>query len=679
MIIVLTGILGWAVALVLGILLWRLRVGTVRSLRAHTAGLRDAVLSEYRTVQQAVTAAAQMQPHVLPWRRQGELQQQMEVLLAQNPDFFGVWAAFEPGAGQTDHTSVYVYRSAQGAAVMSIPDVEREEFYRQPLETRQAILLDPFEYSLDGTPVLMTTAAVPVFDGAAAVGVCGVDVRLRRSRELDRELLALPADQPSGHHTAADRLLQQAVRTAGEDARTMRDILQELAGLEDRILSRMSVTRTGTRYIEDAIADMRRAVAAQSREAEDSGAVIEQISRSIGSLGNLIQDQSAMVEEASAAVEQMVANIKSLRSTLDANAERFSVLDQHSRTGSERMAEVDTLVQQIAAASVGLGEANTVLQGIAAQTNLLAMNAAIEAAHAGSAGRGFSVVAEEIRKLAENAAGQSTTISKNLKDVADRITSCVQASSASREAMQNLTGIIAEVNDREREINLAMQEQANGSEQVTTALHRMVELTSEVASASAEMDQGRERMVASVQTISSEAAGLLERVEGIGEQGQDLRDAVDAVAEATDEMTRVLYRGGVSTVSQAVQPYIFELDQPAGIMREIIRGSWKPEDARSYIADFQTAVQPALGSPWGLLTDMQEWDTASAEVEEIVHDSFTWNRSHGMVANANVAGSRLKRLQLQRIFADAGVQDICAAFSTPAEAETWLKQQLEQR
>jgi len=135
------------------------------------------------------------------------------------------------------------------------------------------------------------------------------------------------------------------------------------------------------------------------------------------------------------------------------------------------------------------------MENIASQTNLLSMNAAIEAAHAGEAGKGFAVVADEIRKLAENSSEQSNTISTVLKKIKESIDKITRSTDNVLRKFEAIDSNVKTVADQEENIRNAMEEQGEGSKQILVALSQLNEITSQVKTGSIEMLEGSKEVI----------------------------------------------------------------------------------------------------------------------------------------------------------------------------------------
>jgi methyl-accepting chemotaxis protein len=307
----------------------------------------------------------------------------------------------------------------------------------------------------------------------------------------------------------------------------------ESGGIE--LASHMEETAASVHQIKANIDSSMKQIRLQDQSVHDTAGAVSQAARSIEHMERSVQIQTSSVLDSSAAVEQLIAQTGAISQSTDQAVSSMEDLTQVAGKGREKLDEVGRMIEDMSERSHRLEDANRLISGIAARTNLLAMNAAIEAAHAGDAGRGFAVVADEIRKLAEQSSLQSKEVGESIKRINEGIQLVVNGSGESARSFEQIQGEIETMNRITFEIRSAMEEQSRGGTEVLSSLKGMRKLAEGVKEQSGELSRGNSVILNAVESLSGISTRVLQAMDEINHGVTEINGSMDVVSGLTEK------------------------------------------------------------------------------------------------------------------------------------------------
>ena len=318
--------------------------------------------------------------------------------------------------------------------------------------------------------------------------------------------------------------LKNSIQKIGMDSREMESVGSDL---ESNMVSVSEVVSNITGGIEE----LKKRFVEQEESVSGTAAAIEHIIKTLRLLDESIGKQAAMVAESSASFDKMSHSIDAVGENVVETREVIHNLSTATNDGREKLVKANEVSQRISEASGDLIEAGAVIENIASQTNLLAMNAAIEAAHAGEAGKGFAVVASEIRKLAEESSMQGKKISITLKNLSVEIDTLASAAAGAVEKFNIISGYSKGLSSSIEGVVQAMNEQEENGKIIWGIINDVTGVTNEVKSDSGDMLVDGEKVVSATKRLDNLTRILRENIEDIASQTELINDAAQESLE----------------------------------------------------------------------------------------------------------------------------------------------------
>lgn len=259
----------------------------------------------------------------------------------------------------------------------------------------------------------------------------------------------------------------------------------------------------------------------------------KEISQNISKLNEGTATQSSCVEVSKKSAHKMFENISDISKSITNTKDAVNSLVNATNIGKANMQKSSEIAQRIADASGSLQEASSVILNVASQTNLLAMNAAIEASHAGSAGQGFAVVADEIRNLAEQSSKQGKVITQTLKDVSQEIASLASSTKNVESSFSEIFNLSENVSRLTENVKSVIGEHERSCKDVLTAIDEIENVTASVKKESDEIFNASKEVSTAMSNMSGIASTLSTKLGQIESGAKSITKSSEAVNDLT--------------------------------------------------------------------------------------------------------------------------------------------------
>jgi len=263
------------------------------------------------------------------------------------------------------------------------------------------------------------------------------------------------------------------------------------------------------------------------------------IVKSVNQYSQRIVEQAAMVEESTASIVEMQASIKNLSELSEKRTETVNKLVEIAHTGGTSLEETKASFRELIENRMkSISDMNSLVAKVAAQTNLLAMNAAIEAAHAGELGAGFAVVADEIRNLAEATATNAKNISTAIRSMKDGVDLTGQTIEKTAAIFSEIEREVQEMGMSFNEILQALKEVAIGSDQVMQAMNQLNSYTAHVKEDVSSVDENTRLLSEIFETVRNVSSEIRHGIAEVATGTNEIRDSINRVNELNQHFTR---------------------------------------------------------------------------------------------------------------------------------------------
>lgn len=314
---------------------------------------------------------------------------------------------------------------------------------------------------------------------------------------------------------------------------TIDTTLSALAEQDANLQTTMHKTAADTHDMSKNLDTLQQKFVSQTQSITKTDSAVRSILETLRALENSIAMQSDIMARSASSIEMMISNVTNVTKMLEesnAAIRQTHLLTTQGKAGAKHANEI---ASDIAKRSDALLEAGEVIQNIASQTNLLAMNAAIEAAHAGESGKGFAVVADEIRKLAEESNMQGGKIAAVIKESLQAIRNLIDAEKTAETTFTQVYGLIDKISMQESHILASMQQQESSSKIIIAAITDMDHIAEEIKTNADEILSNGTNTAEEMKILNTIAVTVTDKMQAMSRAMTTINHAVQTADEST--------------------------------------------------------------------------------------------------------------------------------------------------
>jgi len=309
--------------------------------------------------------------------------------------------------------------------------------------------------------------------------------------------------------------------------------------LKDKLIASVQKVSKTTKNVNESI----QVISSETRKLDgtiqSNSDIVEAVENHLSMVESVQQEQLSMVEEASASITEMIASMASVTEITQRKKQALTNLVQVSREGGKKLEDTNLQIQKIHNNLSEIQSAAVIIQNIADSTNLLAMNASIEAAHAGTAGKGFAVVASEIKKLAEATSQNSNSISTIMEEISANINDAVEAGTNTQKVFMSIDQEVMETSNSFDEIASSMVELHSGGNQIKESMTHLNEISTKVNDGTVSMWNASGENKTSIEAVERISGSTTRKIEEITQALSELLQEMDAVTEVTRQSENI--------------------------------------------------------------------------------------------------------------------------------------------